>query len=56
MTKLFYAIIAFFCQGLMGCPEGGGWVDLGESCYLISMEHFGWVNAQIVTKTLEIVM
>ena len=56
MTKSFYLIIAFFGQGLIGCPEGGGWVDLGESCYLISMEHFGWENAGIVRKTFKIVM
>ena len=51
MNKLFLAFIAFYGQGMMTCPDGGGWVALGESCYLISMEHFGWANAQIVTIT-----
>ena len=55
MNKLFFAIIALHGLGLMGCPDGGGWLELGESCYLISMEHFGWENAQIVTKTIRVV-
>ena len=55
MDKLFLAIIALYAQGIMGCPDGP-WVALGESCYMISMDHFGWENAQIVTKTLEIVL
>ena len=55
MNKLFFAIIALHGLGLMGCPDLGGWLELGESCYLISMEHFGWENAQIVTKTIRVV-
>ena len=55
MEKLIFVIIALCGQGITGCPDGP-WVALGESCYLISMDHFGWANAQIVTKTLEIVM
>ena len=55
MEKLLFAIIALYGQGIVGCPDGP-WVDLGESCYLISMDHFGWENAQIVTETFRIVM
>ena len=55
MNGLFsttFALLSILCQSVFGCPEGGGWVALGDSCYLHSLEHFGWENAQIVRKNL----
>ena len=39
---ILLAVVGLDCA----CPDEGGWIPVGESCYLISVEAMDWYSAQ----------
>ena len=45
-NRVFVLISIFLRCSLAGCPDGLGWTEAGDSCYLVSLHAMDWFTAQ----------
>ena len=53
VKKIMFSIVLFACSLMLGvkasCPDNGpGWIEIGDSCYLVSNDSISWYEAQEV--------